>query len=91
MQSESGSQINNNGNIGLALEHIRDIVTDQDNNYYFLGKIAHGDSHVDGNEVITFGSTITGSHNIIITSFTCDGTYRWSRIIGGGNFQSFSL
>src|SRR5690606_37784189 len=45
---------------------------------------SHGNSHVDGNEVITFGSAIEGSHNIMIISFTCEGTYRWSRIIGGG-------
>src|SRR5690554_3733279 len=80
----SANNINNNSFFGLNLEHIRDIVTDEDNNYYFLGKISHGNSHVDGNEVITFGSAIEGSHNIMITSFTCEGTYRWSRIIGGG-------
>src|SRR5690554_3020925 len=81
IQGESGSQINNNG--GLNLEHIQNIIIDEDNNYYFLGKIAHGNSHVDGNEVTTFGSTTQGYSNIIITSFTCDGTYRWSRVIGG--------
>lgn len=79
----SGSQINNNNNTGLTLEHIQDIVTDEDNNYYFLGNISHGNSHVDGNEVTSFGSTTAG-RNIIITSFTCEGTYRWSRVIGGG-------
>ncbi len=87
MQGESSGAMGNNFNF----EHIRDIVTDQDNNYYFLGKIAHGDSHVDSNEVTTFGNGVQGN-NIIITSFTCNGTYRWSRVIfGGGNRLSFSL
>ncbi len=89
MQHEdSGSQINNNNNNGLTLEHIEDIVTDEDNNYYFLGQISHGNSHVDGNEVTTFGSPTVGSRNILITSFTCEGTYRWSRVIGGGMVTS---
>lgn len=77
----SGGNINNNVNYNF--EHINDILTDENNNYYFLGKIAHGSSHVDGNEVTTFGNAIQGN-NIIITSTACDGTYRWSRIIGGG-------
>jgi len=75
-----------NGQVGVSynFEHIRDIVTDEDNNYYFLGKIGHGNSHVDGNEVTTSGSSTKGTHNILITSFACDGTYRWSRVIFWG-------
>src|SRR5690606_6487227 len=64
-------------------ELIWDIVTDEDNNYYFLGTIASGSTHVDGNPVPDYGIGSSGS-NIIITSFTCDGVYRWSRVIGGG-------
>src|SRR5690554_5043872 len=82
-----------NGQVGVSynFEHIQDIVTDQDNNYYFLGKIGHGNSHVDGNEVPTSGSLTTGAHNIMIASFACDGTYRWSRVIFGGGGTSFKL
>src|SRR5690606_36313811 len=80
LQSEPSGAMSNS----FGFEHIQDIVTDQDNNYYFLGKIGHGNSHVDGNEVTTSGSSTTGSHNIVITSFACNGTYRWSRVIGGG-------
>lgn len=64
-------------------ELIWDIVVDEQNNYYFLGKISSGTTTVDGNEVTTFGNNAYGN-NIIITSFACDGTYRWSRVIGGG-------
>src|SRR5690606_2637728 len=74
---EAGSYSNDN------FEHIRDIVTDEDNNYYFLGTIASGSTHVDGNPVPDYGIGSSGS-NIIITSFTCGGVYRWSRVIGGG-------
>src|SRR5690606_26309010 len=68
---------------GFKAEMIWDIVVDEQNNYYFLGKISSGTTTVDGNEVTTFGNNNYGN-NIIITSFTCNGTYRWSRVIGGG-------
>src|SRR5690554_3393116 len=68
-------------------ELIWDIVVDEQNNYYFLGKISSGTTTVDGNEVTTFGNNNYGN-NIIITSFTCNGTYRWSRVIGGGGYTS---
>src|SRR5690554_3862738 len=72
-------------------EHIIDIATDEDNNYYFLGTISHSNSHVDGNPVTTstVGTSYSGE-NIIIASFTCNGVYRWSQTIrGGGEFFSF--
>src|SRR5690606_2795264 len=83
---ETGSYSNDN------FEHIRDIVTDEDNNYYFLGTIASGSTHVDGNPVPDYGIGSSGS-NIIITSFTCGGVYRWSRVIGGGggNNRAFNM
>lgn len=68
-------------------EMIWDTVVDEQNNYYYLGKISSGTTTVDGNEVTTFGNNAYGN-NIIITSFTCDGTYRWSRVIGGGAYTS---
>src|SRR5690606_14518798 len=68
-------------------EMIWDTVVDEQNNYYFLGKISSGTTTVDGNGVTTFGNNSYGD-NIIITSFTCDGTYRWSRVIGGGGVNT---
>ena len=73
-------------NNSFRAELIWDIVTDEDNNYYFLGTIASGSTHVDGNPVPDYGIGSSG-RNIIITSFTCDGAYRWSRVIGGGGGQ----
>lgn len=70
----------------FAVEMIWDIVVDEQNNYYFLGKISSGTTTVDGNEVTTFGNNNYGN-NIIISSFACNGTYRWSRVIGGGGYS----
>src|SRR5690606_40814217 len=55
-------------NNSFRAELIWDIVTDEDNNYYFLGTIASGSTHVDGNPVPDYGIGSSGS-NIIITSF----------------------
>ena len=67
-------------------ELIHDIVVDEDNNYYFLTTLSKTDTHVDGNPLIDYdaSSSYTGAENTLITSFTCEGTYRWSRVIGGG-------
>src|SRR5690606_29871282 len=83
---EAGSYSNDN------FEHIRDIVTDEDNNYYFLGTIASGSTHVDGNPVPDYGIGSSGENDIII-SYTCGGAYRWSRVIGGGggNNRAFNM
>ncbi|MFA7649967.1 MAG: hypothetical protein WCY06_06525, partial [Flavobacteriaceae bacterium] len=72
-------------------EHIIDIATDEDNNYYFLGTISHSNSHVDGNPVTTstVGTSYSGE-NIIIASFTCNGVYRWSQTIRGGGGVLYS-
>ena len=77
-------------NNSFRAELIWDIATDEDNNYYFLGTIASGSTHVDGNPVPDYGIGSYGS-NIIITSFTCGGVYRWSRVIGGGAKYSKSI
>ncbi len=83
----SNSMFNEIGTIAynFIAEMIWDTVVDEQNNYYFLGKISSGTTTVDGNEVTTFGNNNYGN-NIIITSFACDGTYRWSRVIGGGRY-----
>ncbi|MFA7649544.1 MAG: hypothetical protein WCY06_04350, partial [Flavobacteriaceae bacterium] len=79
-------------NNSFRAELIWDIATDEDNNYYFLGTIASGSTHVDGNLVPDYGIGSSG-RNIIITSFTCGGVYRWSRVIGGGggNNRAFNM
>src|SRR5690554_3778466 len=80
----SGETPGSFGNFRAELIH--DIVVDEDNNYYFLTSLSKTDTHVDGNPVADYdaSSLYNGAMNLLITSFTCEGTYRWSRVIGGG-------
>jgi len=64
------------------VEQILDIKTDADNNYYFLARATNGNTQIDGNPITTYNTP--SRYDIVIFSTTCEGTYRWSRVIGGG-------
>ncbi|RZJ57879.1 MAG: hypothetical protein EOO45_27180, partial [Flavobacterium sp.] len=68
-------------------EHIKDIAIDVDNNYYFLTPVASTNTNYDGVPFDVYNNTETsnGYADVLLLSTTCDGTYRWSRVIGGGN------
>jgi len=70
-------------------EHIKDIAIDADNNYYFLTQVAANNTNYDGVPFDVYNSTesANGYADILLLSTTCDGTYRWSRVIGGGNYD----
>lgn len=70
-------------------EHIKDIAIDEDNNYYFLTQVAANNTNYDGVpfDVYNYSESANGYADILLLSTTCDGTYRWSRVIGGGNFD----
>jgi len=70
-------------------EHIKDIAIDEDNNYYFLTQVASNNTNYDGVpfDVYNYSESADGYADILLLSTTCEGTYRWSRVIGGGNFD----
>jgi len=70
-------------------EHIKDIAIDEDNNYYFLTQVSTNNTNYDGVpfDVYNYSESADGYADILLLSTTCDGTYRWSRVIGGGNFD----
>ena len=60
-------------------EKIVDIATDKNGNVYMLGVLsASGAPTIDGHVLTTFGEK-----DIIVSSFSCNGAYRWSKVIGG--------
>ncbi|GLB50811.1 T9SS type A sorting domain-containing protein [Neptunitalea lumnitzerae] len=68
-------------------EGIVDIVVDSDNNSYTISPIGGLQPDVAGNPLTFYGY----SNNIpdyVLTSFSCDGTYRWSKVIGGGGNET---
>jgi hypothetical protein len=72
-------------------EQVYSIVTDPARNIYTLSPVGKNDLDIDGNPKTNFAdlNTIT---DYALSSFACDGTYRWSKIIGGaGNERIAAL
>jgi hypothetical protein len=70
-------------------EQIRSMVTDSNGNIYILGTVGIANCNIDGVPLVTYGSYTgggTATTDGIVASFTCNGTLRWSKIIGG-NFS----
>ena len=60
-------------------EQVVDMATDKNGNVYLLGILSSsGSPTVDGNLVTGYGEK-----DIVISSFSCNGSYRWSKVIGG--------
>ena len=64
-------------------EDLYAIVTDSDNNIYGLSKVYEGGIDIDGNTKDFLGEPCGTCFDIALVSFACDGSYRWSKIIGG--------
>ncbi|MBL7717793.1 MAG: T9SS type A sorting domain-containing protein [Flavipsychrobacter sp.] len=58
-------------------ERVLDIATDKWGNCYFLGITFQSGMNVDGNYLNGFGSK-----DIVLASFSCDGSYRWAKVFG---------
>ncbi len=70
-----------------ADETVMDMATDQHGNIYVLSSILQTGANVDGHAVGEWGN-----YDVSISSFKCDGTFRWSKTIGGsGNDYGMAL
>lgn len=67
-------------------EEVYGIVTDSNKNIYTISYVGKNNLNVDGNPKTYFGDNTTLC-DIALSSFACDGTYRWSKIIGGGGYD----
>jgi len=63
-------------------EQVVSMVTDSDNNVYLLAPVGKNNLNVDGVPKTNYGNSNTIDY--MIASFSCTGTYRWSKVIGGG-------
>ena len=71
---------------GDRQEEVYSIVTDSNKNIYTLSYVGKNNLNIDGTVKTNFGDDTTKS-DIALSSFSCDGTYRWSKIIGGQGFD----
>ena len=67
-------------------EEVYSIVTDSNKNIYVLSSVGKNGLDIDGVSKTNYGST-TQITDIALSSFACDGTYRWSKIIGGNSYD----
>lgn len=58
-----------------------DMAVDNHGNSYILWNVDR-DYDVDGHTIHPFKAIWYGGPSIAVTSFTCDGTYRWTKVIG---------
>ncbi|WP_298155999.1 T9SS type A sorting domain-containing protein [Flavobacterium sp.] len=61
-----------------------DVITDSQRNIYVLSKVGIHNLDVDGNVKQGFGDP-TSITDVMLASFSCDGNYRWSKVIGGSS------
>lgn len=68
------------GSAGGPDETVVDMATDPAGNIYVLSNVFHTSLYVAGHSKSAYGS-----RDIMLSSFKCDGTYRWSKLFGGSS------
>ncbi|PSK89707.1 PKD domain-containing protein [Taibaiella chishuiensis] len=63
-----------------CFENAADIATDKNGNIYVLGNANMG-INVDGHNHAGYGNNLS-SGNVIIASWSCNGTFRWMKVVG---------
>ena len=78
-----------NENLGNDYESVYSIATDSEKNYYVLSYVGMSDLDVDGNLKSNYDNP-TNPQDVVLASFACDGTYRWSKVFGGANDENIN-
>lgn len=79
-----------NENLGNDYESVYSIATDSEKNYYVLSYIGMSGLDVDGNPKNNYDNPGFGPKDVVLASFACDGTYRWSKILGGSGDEKIN-
>lgn len=68
-------------------EEVYDIGIDSQQNVYILSTVGSAGIDIDGHSKEYYGDPIT-KVDYVLASFSCGGTYRWSKIIGGKGVEN---
>ncbi|MFY8187741.1 MAG: T9SS type A sorting domain-containing protein [Flavobacterium sp.] len=71
-------------------EQVYSIATDSQKNVYVLSKVGMSSLNIDGNPKNNYDNPGSTPTDVVLASFSCDGTYRWSKIIGGSGREAIS-
>ena len=80
---------NNSISTDSRAEQALKIVTDANNNIYTISRVTNTGLDVDGNARPFYDSGT--EFDYVLSSFACDGSYRWSKTIGGFGFEQMYL
>lgn len=64
-------------------EQVLDMAADSQRNVYVISIIGKDGAMVNGNAITTYESH-PNDNDFIVTSYACDGSYRWHKIFLGG-------
>ena len=78
-----GGTVSLSGSSYYDKEQVIDIATDSQRNVYVVSTVSMLNAQVGTVPVTTFEQDVN-STDFIITSYSCDGTYRWHKVFGGG-------
>ena len=87
---QNGGGINTlNGSNYFSKEQVIDMATDSQRNIYVLSVISKNDVNVSNNPsiLVTTYEQNPNSPDFILISYTCDGSYRWHKVFGGGGYD----
>ncbi len=73
----------------IRQEEAYSIVTDSQKNIYMLSFVGGSDLNFDGVADTIYETNNPANVDIALVSFSCDGTFRWSKIIGGSGQEDF--
>ncbi|NHM02113.1 SBBP repeat-containing protein [Flavobacterium difficile] len=79
-----------NENLGIDYESVYSIATDSEKNYYTLSYVGMSGLDVDGNPKSNYDNPGFGPQDVVLASFACDGTYRWSKVFGGNGDETIN-
>jgi hypothetical protein len=77
------------GGLTVRAEEAIDIVTDSNNNIYTISRVTSTGLDVDGNARPFYDTGV--EYDFVLSSFACDGSYRWSKTIGGKGYENMYL
>ncbi len=87
IQAQSFQWIKDGGSAELLgsndYEQVYSIATDSEKNVYVLSKVGMSNLNVDGHPKTNHDNPSYTPTDIVLASFACDGSYRWSKVIGG--------
>jgi hypothetical protein len=71
-------------------EQVYSIATDSQKNVYVLSKVGMSSLNIDGNPKNNYDNPSAIPTDVVLASFACEGTYRWSKIIGGNDTEEIT-